>query len=101
MARQFVVLALIFFAILGMASARANAPSESPISLGQSTDNDIIGTTDGSASDFGAAPVGGPVSAGTFTPFSPAEAPNGASAIFGASTLAGVVVSAFVGSLFL
>lgn len=103
MARQIVVPALIFFAIVGMATATTNAPSTSPsgtessISLGPTPDNDVIGTVSGSASDYGAAPVGGPVSAGTF---SPAESPKSASTILETSTVAGVVVSAFVGSLF-
>nr|XP_027096371.1 anther-specific protein BCP1-like [Coffea arabica] len=104
MARQIVVLALIFFAIVGMASATAQAPaasSESEAGIGPAPDNHDIGLVGGSGADYGAAPIGGPVTPGTFSPGSPAEAPNGSgSTILEASAVAGLVVSAIAGSFF-
>lgn len=70
MARQIIVVALVFFAIIGMAYAAPAAKTEAP----KAADGpDTIGTTDGSTSD--AAPVGGPVAEGVFAE-APAPSPS-------------------------
>lgn len=101
-ARQFVVVALIFFAIVGMASAESGpAPDASPAvgaGVGPAPDNNIIGTTDGSS--HGAAPAGGPGTDGTSSGLTPSDSPKSGATTLEASTFAGVVVSAVVASFF-
>ncbi|KAL6983805.1 hypothetical protein U1Q18_017179 [Sarracenia purpurea var. burkii] len=92
MARQLLVLALVFFAVVGLAAATANAP--------ESEDDNAIGTTDGNTD---AAPVGGPVPAGVFppTPTAPAPAPaQGGSAALEVSAAAGVAAAAVAAVFF-
>ncbi|KAI3452640.1 hypothetical protein Pfo_009304 [Paulownia fortunei] len=111
MAKQIVVLALMFFAAVGMASSIAPTTSTSP-SLAPTTgglaegpngdDGSTIGTISG-GSAFDAAPVGGPVPNGVFPDLTPAPAPapaNGAAALE-VTTVAGAIAAAgVVGSFF-
>lgn len=83
MARRVLVIALIFFAVVGLASATADAPTAND------SDDDFIGNVDG---DFDAAPVGGPVPDGVFTTTTaPAPSPKGGAAALEVSAAAGVV----------
>ena len=99
MARQFVVIALVLFAVVGMAlaeNAKGFAPTptdldEEPVS------NDVIGTSDDGAESpnaIQAAPIGGPVPPRAFIP-APGE-PSAASALH-VSALAGAAAIALVG----
>lgn len=67
--REIIILALICFAIIGMASAAAPPKSATPAEA----PSDDIGTTDGNDD---AAPVGGPVPSGAFSGGS-GESPSG------------------------
>lgn len=85
MARQhFVVIALVFFAVVGMASATdADPPAEADVT--GATADDVIGNTDG-GSEPEAAPVGGPVSSEAF--------PNGTPSTDGPTAAGGAGASA-------
>merc|ERR1711974_64646 len=103
MARQIVVLFLVFFAVLGLASAAvdrhaASAPAEEPLDNG--TDSNVIGTTGGAYNIDEAAPVGGPVPAGAFPNASPAESPKSGATTAEVTSVVGVVAAAVTGSFF-
>ncbi|XP_058192138.1 anther-specific protein BCP1-like [Rhododendron vialii] len=85
MASQILIISLIFFAVVGLASAAADAPTAND------SDDDFIGNVDG---DFDAAPVGGPVPNGVFTTTTgPAPSPKGGAAALEVSAAAGVVAA--------
>ncbi|CAI9779374.1 unnamed protein product [Fraxinus pennsylvanica] len=103
MARQIVVLFLVFFVVFGLASAAvdphaASAPAEGPLDSG--TDSNVIGTTDGAYNSDEAAPVGGPVPAGVFSNASPAESPKSGATTAEVTNIVGVVAAAVTGSFF-
>lgn len=85
MARRILVLALIFFAVVGIASATADAP----------TANDSDGSIGNFDGDSDAAPVGGPVPAGVFTTTTdaPTPSPTGGAAALEVSAGAGLVAA--------
>ena len=101
MARQVVVIALVLFAVVGMAfaqNAKGSAPTPAPTDLNEElVSNDIIGTSDDGAkspSAVQAAPIGGPVPPGAFN--SAPGASSAASALH-VSALAGAAAIALVG----
>ncbi|KAK4419351.1 hypothetical protein Salat_2348000 [Sesamum alatum] len=110
MANQIVVITLVFFAVVGMASAAESTPSVAPstssaagFSIGELAEgpiSDVIGTVSGAvASD--AAPVGGPVPDGAFPNLAPAPTPaNGATALGGTAVAGAIAAGGVVGSLF-
>ncbi|EXB82462.1 hypothetical protein L484_027637 [Morus notabilis] len=98
-----VVLALLLFAVAGLASAETPDADAAVPSFGPSSD-DLIGNSDEGISshedEVVEAPVGGPAPPGAFPPT--AEAPgshSGASAI-DVSAVAGVAVAAVAGYFF-
>ena len=97
-----VILALIFFAVVGMASAAAEAPipaasAESPAILAPAGASDAIGTTDGTSD---AAPIGAPVAEGTFSNVAPAPSPKNGGAALEISAVAGVAATVAVVAFF-
>ncbi|KAL3636427.1 hypothetical protein CASFOL_020974 [Castilleja foliolosa] len=105
MANQIIVIALIFMATVGIASASTAAPSLAPAAAsgsgnrisegptGESTDT-TIGTISGGNTATDAAPVGGPVPDGVFEDLAPSVGPAPAN---GATALGVAVVSAAAG----
>lgn len=102
MAREIIVLALVFFAIVGMASAAGDhkeahaAGAEAPKTSAAGGDG-VIGTiTGGHSTD--AAPVGGPVPAGSFHNLAPG--PSSKSTRLEVTTVAGAFAAATVAGSF-
>ncbi|XP_038885796.1 outer membrane protein H.8-like [Benincasa hispida] len=106
MARQFVVFALVLFAVIGFACAAT--PAESPKASADNADvgaqlapgaENEIGNTEGADAPAGSedvveAPIGGPDAAAAG--FVPAESPkSGASAVKFSATVAGAAVAGF------
>lgn len=93
MGKQILAVALVFFAMVGMAAAAASVQAPSPDEPIQFEKD--FGSPSGSAVD--AAPVGGPVGAGVFPDLTPAVAPasSGAAALGVATLTAGVAVGSF------
>ncbi|KZV40019.1 hypothetical protein F511_12414 [Dorcoceras hygrometricum] len=104
MARQALfVLALIFFAAMGMASAasHAAAPAANTGDAPDPFDETVVGNNAGSVD---AAPIGGPVPPGAFpdVPTATAPSPNsGAVMLDGAAIVGAGVVAAVAGSFFI
>lgn len=94
MARQILLLALVLFAVVALASVEAttNPVASSPSDGG---DDDDVGTLD---VDSEAAPVGGPVPEGVFTTTTntPAPSPNGGAATLEVSVVGGVAAAVAV-----
>ncbi|KAA8533243.1 hypothetical protein F0562_033224 [Nyssa sinensis] len=89
-----VVLALVFFAIVGLASTADSTPdaaAAAPAIVDAGGNNDLIGT--GDEGDSEAAPVGGPVPEGVFTPVSPAQSPNSGATVLEVSSVAAGAVA--------
>ncbi|XP_055807016.1 uncharacterized protein LOC129875803 [Solanum dulcamara] len=106
MASKIMILALVFLAMVCMASAIADPTAalkdaaDAPIPV---ENNNIIGTIDGTYENGGvaAAPVGGPISGETFPKISLPPAPNGATtSTFDFTTIATTIVSAAVAASF-
>lgn len=96
MARQVLILALVLFAVVGLASVDAAAD---PVAASPSGgDNDDVGTLDGETE---AAPVGGPVPDGVFTTNAPAPSPKGGAAALEVSAVGGGVAAAVAAAFFL
>ena len=99
MARQIVVLALIFFAIVGMASATAEVPAASadgPVTP-DAVDPNVIGTTDGSND---AAPIGSPVSESAFPNLAPVPSAKSGAATLDVSSIAAAATAAVFAGFF-
>ncbi|KAJ7945482.1 hypothetical protein O6P43_030536 [Quillaja saponaria] len=91
MARQIVVLALVLFAVVGMAYATPTA-----INAGAPSGTDGAAGASNHHNDAVEAPVEAPVDSSAF---SPAEAPSGATAL-GVSAFAGATVATTVAAFF-
>ncbi|XP_011094384.1 anther-specific protein BCP1-like [Sesamum indicum] len=108
MANQIVAITLVFFAVVGMASAADSTPSVAPSSSGFSPGeladgpilDNVIGTVTG-AGVTDAAPVGGPVPDGAFPNLAPAPTPaNGATALGGTAVAGAIAAAGVVGAVF-
>ncbi|KAL2547285.1 anther-specific protein BCP1-like [Forsythia ovata] len=96
MARQLIVLALVFFAIVGMASAAGDhKDAHAEGAAAPKASDGVIGTTSGATPD--AAPVGGPVPAGTFNNLAPG--PSATATRCEVTTVVGAFAAAAVADL--